>query len=58
MLSDVWVICDLQVDYGLDLEQHLAFLVDCRATFGNMDLLRVMLLSLDAHFIFYLLRFF
>ncbi|KAG0616815.1 hypothetical protein M758_5G143800 [Ceratodon purpureus] len=28
------------VDYGLDLEQHLAFLVDCRATFGNMDLLR------------------
>jgi hypothetical protein len=28
------------VDHGPDLEQHLAFLVDCRATFGNMDLLR------------------
>lgn len=31
----------LQVDYGLDLEQHLEFLVECRATFGNMDLIRV-----------------
>lgn len=28
------------VDLGSDLEQHLAFLVDCRAAFGNMDLLR------------------
>jgi hypothetical protein len=52
MLSDKRVICNLQVDHGLDLEQHLAFLVDCRATFGNMDLLRVILLSLVAHFVF------
>lgn len=42
------VFCNLQVDHGLDLEQHLAFLVDCRATFGNMDLLRVMFFSLVA----------
>lgn len=46
------VICDLQVDHGLDLEQHLAFLIDCRATFGNMDLLRVMFLSLVGHFVY------
>lgn len=28
------------VDFGHDLEQHLSFLVDCRGTFANMDLLR------------------
>jgi hypothetical protein len=27
------------VDFGDDLDQHLAFLVDCRAAFGNMDLI-------------------
>lgn len=31
----------MQVDFGHDLEQHLDFLVDCRATFSNMDSLRV-----------------
>eukprot|EP00249_Psilotum_nudum_P000286 c11225_g1_i2 orf=128-1468(+) len=28
------------VDFGCDLEQHLSFLVDCRGTFANMDLIR------------------
>ncbi|KAL3681400.1 hypothetical protein R1sor_024356 [Riccia sorocarpa] len=29
------------VNFGRDLEQHLAFLVDCRGTFADMDPLRV-----------------
>lgn len=28
------------VDFGGDLEQHLSFLIDCRATFSKMDLLK------------------
>jgi hypothetical protein len=29
------------VDFGPEIEQHLAFLVDCRGTFADMDALRV-----------------
>lgn len=28
------------VDFGGDIEQYLSFLIDCRATFGKMDLLK------------------
>lgn len=31
----------MQVDFGYDLEEHLNFLVDCRAAFGRTDQLLV-----------------
>lgn len=31
----------IQVDFGIERERHLAFLVECRGAFGTIDELKV-----------------
>ena len=31
----------VQVDFGIERERHLAFLVECRGAFGTIDKLKV-----------------
>ena len=46
------LIC-CQVDYGIEMEHHLTFLVECRAAFGSIEELKVFFFSFFFSFSFF-----